>query len=236
MKQPVDLSQTDIPDIGVKNKYKWQLKLLPFMLLMLGSLTILSFATSIFQFNRLNERLENMPRINLKEDIFGGINSLDIKTDSQLKYLRLKTESHLEKSIIEYRYYQANILLLSRIWTTYQGFIIGMVIALVGSAFILGKLQDEKSTNLTGKSNDAIGGELTLTSSSPGLILVFLGTVLMLASLFTGREVKVMDTPLYFNSDSSVPIDKNTEISPPKDLENLDLEEKKLLDKLKNNN
>jgi hypothetical protein len=45
----------------------------------------------------------------------------------------------LEADALQRRYHQANANMLARVWTRQLGFITGMLLALVGAAFILGR-------------------------------------------------------------------------------------------------
>lgn len=211
----------------------WQLLLLPFMLLILGSLTLFSTITSIWQFNRLYNRLETSPSIEISEIGFTEISVSDLSEDAKLKYIRWKSLTYLEKIAVEQRYNQANTLVLARTWTKYQGFVTGMVLALVGATFILGKLQEEAS-NLDIKGT---GKEISIKSTSPGLILAFLGTVLILFNLFAGKEVEVIDSPLFTILDSDKILEQNSKSTTiPTELNEEDFEtikEEEMLEQLK---
>jgi hypothetical protein len=89
---------------------------------------------------------------------------------------------------------------MSRVWTSYLGFVTGMVLALVGAAFILGKLQEpvsELSTALQGTS-------ISLKSASPGLLLAALGTILMLATIITHHRIDVVDKAVYLRDSAAI--------------------------------
>jgi hypothetical protein len=44
----------------------------------------------------------------------------------------------LERELIARRYDQVNLTVTTRLWTRLMGFITGMILALVGAAFVLG--------------------------------------------------------------------------------------------------
>lgn len=107
--------------------------------------------------------------------------ALNAKLKGDLDYIRWITLARLEEKSLDRRYSQGGLLLVSRIFTKYLGFFTGMILAIVGAVFIIGKLQ-ESSSDIEG----AIGEQMKLkiVSSSPGIIFGVLGTVLMLSTIF----------------------------------------------------
>ncbi len=116
-----------------------------------------------------------------------------ISTSGDLKYLRLKILSLLEQNVIERRYKQVNSVLIARTWTRYLGFTTGMILALVGAAFILGKIRESETT----LSQETSALKFSLATSSPGIVLATLGTGLMALSLLVRFEINTRDVPLY---------------------------------------
>ncbi len=102
----------------------------------------------------------------------------------------------LEADLLDRRYHQANALLLSRCAMKYLGFLTGMLLSLVGASFVLGKLREAPSA-LTAR-----GGlsHATINSSSPGLVLSALGTLLMLATIVVHDPITVNDGTFYIKS------------------------------------
>jgi hypothetical protein len=181
----------------------WQKRLLPVMVGLLVSLTAFFFVASFVQLYYLQTRIERAPRLDLSpamasldeiaKDVQNGKVGDQLAFNNRLEYARWKTLSLLEANALQHRYHHAGVLLISRIWTRYLGFVTGTILAMVGAAFILGKLQ-EASSNL-----GAEGGlwKVSLTTASPGLVLATLGTVLMLATLATNMDLQVNDGPVY---------------------------------------
>jgi hypothetical protein len=75
-------------------------------------------------------------------------------------------------------------LLISRLWLSYLSFVTGMILALVGAAFILGQLEFTEA----GVTTKIAGSELSLQSTSPGLILAGLGVAMMMVTTVTLRD------------------------------------------------
>ena len=64
--------------------------------------------------------------------------------DAALRARRARDALALEQELVARRYEQANLMLSTSLWTRLMGFITGMILALVGAAFILGKLQEDR--------------------------------------------------------------------------------------------
>lgn len=181
----------------------WQKRLLPVMVGLLVTLTAFFFVASFVQLYYLQTRIERVPQLDLSpamasldevaKDVQNGKVGDQLAFNNRLEYARWKTLSLLEANALQHRYHHAGVLLISRIWTRYLGFVTGTILAMVGAAFILGKLQ-EASSNL-----GAEGGlwKVSLTTASPGLVLATLGTALMLATLATSMDLQVNDGPVY---------------------------------------
>ncbi len=169
---------------------QWQNRLLPLMKGMVMGLTAFFFLASCAQLVYLHQKIGQAPRLNANELMQFFPNSTE---PNYQELVRLKVMIALEANTLERRHHQANVLLMSRLWIHYLGFVTGMILALVGAAFILGKLQEQHS-DLGAKVGQA---ELSFKSASPGLMLVGLGTVLMLATVIVHHEITVSDAQVY---------------------------------------
>lgn len=164
------------------------------MLIVLSLVTLFFLAASAFQLYYLAKRVERSPELDLNQAL-GSLESspTGASEKDKLQIVRWKTLSILEGNALQRRYHQANVLLMSRIWTGYLGFVTGMILALVGATFILGKLRESESKV------DA-GSELwkfSITTASPGLVLAVLGTILMITTMVGRYEIQVNDGQLY---------------------------------------
>jgi len=102
----------------------------------------------------------------------------------------------LEAAALEKRYHQANALNMSRTLTKHLSFVTGAILALLGAVFILGKMAE----NTSQVSGGAPGWRLTFTSASPGVILAFFGTAIIIVSLWVQSAITVEDRPVYVYS------------------------------------
>jgi hypothetical protein len=160
---------------------KWQYKLLPLMSKMLISLTLFFFIASMVQLFYLHSRIEKTPLI--------GENWLNNAGANQPVY-------YLEYNLIERRYHQANTSLMSRIWLQYLGFVTGMILALVGATFILGKLRESETTLAV----DTSSLKYSLSTSSPGIIMAVLGSAIMITTILVHNPIDVKDDSVFLKS------------------------------------
>lgn len=171
----------------------WQRKMLPFMATMVGGLTLFFFLTSVFQLFLLHQYIREIPELQLftafdlitPKDVAGTI-------ENRLELTQWKTLALLEAHALQRRHHQANMLLMARVWMCYLGFVTGMILSLVGATFILGKLRESQS------SFEAQGPwTVSIATTSPGLILAILGTLLMLSTIIIRPQIELLDSPLY---------------------------------------
>ena len=96
------------------------------------------------------------------------------------------------------RHQQGRVFLMARVWTVYLGFITGMSLALVGAAFILGRIQGSQ-TNATLEAGQV---KAQILASSPGIILSFLGTILMVTTIMVNHTIRIEDQNIYLRGGS----------------------------------
>jgi len=168
------------------NNDKWQENLLPFMIRTIVFLGVFFFVASLLQLVYLQVVISGTPRFDVKQ-----VNAYFTAATSP----RLKALVLLEGTALDDQYHQANVLLMARVWTTYVGFVTGMVLAVVGAVFILGKLAEPASELNAGVS----GNNLSFKSTSPGLTLCVLGTALMVATIIVHHNIDTNHRALYIH-------------------------------------
>ncbi len=180
----------------VRRKPKsWQDRMLPIMAGMLIALTLFFFIATFVQMSYLHWNILNSPPIEFdiasgNALIEGADNFVDIYEARQFEI-----RASMERFIVEKRYHQAGVLLMSGLWLRYLGFVTGMILSLVGASFILGKLR-EPTQKLEGKFSDI---SLSISTASPGIILALLGVVLMFATLIDRDTYNVSDANVYLS-------------------------------------
>ena len=176
---------------------RWQRRLLPVMIRMVVGLTFFFFAASLAQLIYLNRVIERVPQLDLTKLGITAPGATEAISSPEFRIL-----ASLDASTIDRRYHQANVQLMARLWTSYLGFVTGMILALVGAVFILGKLRvDASELNATGA-----GGSLSLRSSSPGLLLAALGVGLMIMTIVTYHPIQTADSPVFVGAMEAKPV------------------------------
>jgi hypothetical protein len=171
---------------------RWRNKLLPAMRGALVFMGVFFFVASFVQYHLLYQDLRGMgPRSQAALEALA--NTLPQAEKTNFEVFRWKTLVLLEQDAMSMRHQHVNAALLLRTWTRYTGFLVGMVLALVGAFFILGRLKEE----INRLSGDAGGLKFALVTSSPGVILTVLGTILMVVTLVVKVDFEVQDRPVY---------------------------------------
>ena len=162
----------------------WQDKLLPLMRRMLISLTAFFIVATLYQAYTIQQRIVDLGQqeYRLPSDAAG--------TAADAWRARVGLEAYA----MRHRYQHSSLILMSRAWIIYLGFVTGMILAMVGATFILGKVRESES-QLSAK---GAAGEFSFKSASPGLVMAVLGTALMISTMAIRADVTVTDTPLYF--------------------------------------
>lgn len=100
---------------------------------------------SVVELRSLYDRVEQRPL-----DLTPAFSAFEQRAAEEVlgdtAYLRFKILALLEADALHRRYHQANATMLARVWTRQLGFLTGMILALVGAAFVLGRLQETTST------------------------------------------------------------------------------------------
>ena len=175
----------------------WQRSLLPWLVIMPTILILLFIYLATRQMQRFNAVIDAKEESVIEKLIPATTDTaLNAKLKGDLEYIRWITLARMEEKSLDRRYSQGGLLLVSRIFTKYLGFFTGMILAIVGAIFIIGKLQ-ESSSDIEGSVGDQM--KLKVVSSSPGVIFAILGTVLMLSTILQHAEISVKDQPLFLN-------------------------------------
>ncbi len=197
LKKSIDIDDIRSQTFGLDQKVgRWQETMLPAMKATVIGLTIFFFAASLFQLLYLQSRMQSSPPADMKA-IFSTFSEKDSPSyQEKLTATKLRANIYFEQNIVARRYQQAGTLLMAGVWVRYMGFITGMILAMVGAIFILGKLQEQR-TDLSAKVRD---NEVMIRSASPGIILCILGSALMGLTIAIQQQHNVLDAAVYFNS------------------------------------
>lgn len=174
--------KASLPAASHSSEARWQRRLLPFLVGTLGVLTVLFCAAIALETHYIQNHMESPLQLDLRT-------AINQQFSTNADFL-------LESNLIERRYRTADAAALSRIYIMFLGFGTGMVMALVGATFILGKIS-EPATSIDGSGSSF---KASLHSGSPGVILAFLGTVLMLCTIFSKTEISLTDRAVYMGA------------------------------------
>lgn len=173
----------------------WQRRLLPYIARAIALMGGFFFVASLVVLYVLFNEVRIAPQQAISEALSGYERALPPKTPLNEDYLRWKTTVLLEQHVIDQRYRQVNATLLLRAWTRYLGFLTGMILALVGAVFVLGKLEtSDNELSLEGG-----GLKSALKTASPGLVMATLGTVLMGITLVVPFQFDTRDRAVYLS-------------------------------------
>ncbi len=175
-----------------KETSKWQRMVLPIMGGVLIVSMIFFFPASYLQLRYLLTSIPNASGIDLGMDALGPVPAAGSFEQYQVARQQ-EILARMEAFLIERRYHGAELWLMSTIWLRYLGFVTGMILALVGASFILGKLQEASDLDTSGPG----GWKLTFKSTSPGLVLALLGAVLMLGVILDRDNQSIKDGSIY---------------------------------------
>jgi hypothetical protein len=192
----------------------WRDKLLPLMSLLLVAAAVFFAVMSVVELRAYYARVQNAPL-----DIAGDFAEFERRAAAdvtgRLDYLRFKASVRLEADALQRRYHQATTTMLARVWTRQLGFLTGMILALVGAAFVLGRLREPR-TKLSGEGR---GAKAAIETTSPGLVLAVLGTLLMAITLVVPFGVETFDRTVYIDDRPGLPppADPSALSAPPPD-------------------
>ncbi|MDB5120767.1 MAG: hypothetical protein JWN56_1985 [Sphingobacteriales bacterium] len=191
----------------------WQNKLLPWMIVMPTILISVFIYLATLQLNKFTTEI-NRPEVSDLDKVLTSPkdSTISYSLKSNMNYIKWITLAKIEEDAINKRYKQGSVLLMSRIYIKYLGFLTGMILAIVGSVFIISKIKEE-GNDLQGTISEQL--QFKILSSSPGIIFGLLGTCLMLSAILQHSEINIKDMPLYLNHYNILPMG-GSEASPQK--------------------
>ncbi len=177
------------------NTQNWQNKIVYWLIGMPTLLILLFIALASRQVNQFNKSMEIKPDSVLMAKILPMLatKSQEKASETNLKWAIL---AQLEQESIFRRYNQGGLLIMSRIFVKYLGFLTGMILTILGAVFIIGKFSESSST-IDASWEEKI--KINFVTASPGIIFGVLGTILMLSTILQHNDIVVQDSPLYLN-------------------------------------
>lgn len=165
---------------------KWQQRILPFAFTLLSGLVLLFIGLYVFQVMKIQDSF--LGPDNYKIDyVLKNVDSLNRNYEDKIYHAELLT--------ILNRHHNASLIIKSRILTLNLSFLTGMILCFMGALFVLGKFSETETSIKAGTEKN----NLSLISSSPGIILCFLGICLMGISIFSKSSLTIADSPVYLH-------------------------------------
>lgn len=187
-------------------------RLLPIMTRLLVGLAIFFLLVTTAQMAYLHFTISQSSPVDLNPSSEQSLTNVAVSFDDHLTSRKLEILAKMEAYIVENRYHQASVSLMAGLWLRYLGFVTGMILALVGASFVLGKLR-EPVTEFKGSLSSI---DLSLRSTSPGIILVILGAALMIATIVDEDTYLVEDYRIYLTGmETPVSEDLGSMAEPP---------------------
>jgi hypothetical protein len=177
---------------------QWQNKLLPWMIAMPTILIGAFIVLASLQLSKFEKFVYKGDDDKIEQAIPSPVaNTTDPVLRTNTDYIKWYSLVKMENHSLNRRYNQGGVLLMSRIYIKYLGFFTGMILAIVGSVFIISKLKEDVS-EFEGSVQEKM--KFRFVSSSPGIIFGVLGTALMMTTILTHSEINIKDMPLYLNT------------------------------------
>jgi hypothetical protein len=159
--------------------------------LLIGIFTVVSY----LQVSDLNERITSSETMDLhtlwqkqpEDSVLTGSDYMNLQ--------RWRALTAMENMAMTKRYQQGGLLIITRIFTKYLGFLTGMIMAIAGAVFIIGRIKEDQSDLAIGTGDKTA----SLKSSSPGIIFGVLGTALMGMTIMQHTDIGIIDRPLYLH-------------------------------------
>lgn len=174
----------------------WQRRMASFMSASVIVAAVFFAVITVWQFASFST--DSATPTEVQSDLWGPQAIAPSTYREQLELANARAAFALERELIIRRYNQANLTLTTRLWTRLMGFITGMILALVGAAFILGKLSEDFSEATAKAGPPGQEWMFSVRSASPGIVLVVMGTVLMALSISIQATYSVEDKAIYF--------------------------------------
>lgn len=174
----------------------WQRRMASFMTASVIAAAAFFAIITVWQFARFETNI-SQPK-DPEVDLWGQVSIPPSSYEQQLELATAHAAFALERELIARRYNQANLTITTRVWTRLMGFITGMILALVGAAFILGKLSEDFSEATAKAGPPGQEWMFSVRSASPGIVLVVMGTALMALSISIQATYSLEDQAIYF--------------------------------------
>lgn len=112
------------------------------------------------------------------------------------KSSQLLVFASLESDTMVARNKRSSSALATRTWLRYSLTIVGLILSIYGSAFVLGQITIAEPSQFTGGAGNV---SVNITTTSPGLILAALGVAVIIIPAVVPQDIKTTDAATYWN-------------------------------------
>lgn len=159
---------------------------------------------SFYELDEILEKINDPPALFTEKILDKELNKADIDVFNAQAIIAL------ELDVMKVRHHRSIAFIATRTWMRFMTIIFGSILVVIGAAFVLGKISGSE-TNIDAGGKDM---KLALKSSSPGIILVFFGVILIGIPHFSKQQIATSDASSFVGK---APISSgsglNTEIS-----------------------
>jgi len=174
-------NSTAVPPLRIFGIYPWVVFLVLFLVLVIPSGIFIGNS-----YKKLDDILLSIsiPPVSETDKLF----NLPVSEDKTFSNRAIVA---LERDVINNRLHVTKAALATRTWMRFMSLIFGAILVVVGSAFILGKISTRETNTGEFTFGDVKG---SLATSSPGLMLVFMGSLLIAVPNFSTQSITTNDT------------------------------------------
>ncbi len=172
-----------------RRDHKWQETLSPWLLTFISVMTAFFLGASYLQFKGLAEHIGPATTSASAEAMEWAREASETDSGGDPEVMQTMILASMAADATAQRYGLAKVGLMSAVWLRYLGFVTGMIMALMGAAFLWGRVKDaDGGTEIEGETAIWKG---SIHSASPGLLLAALGSLLMITAMLNNFDVAV---------------------------------------------
>lgn len=170
--------------------------------LVFGILIAVLLGTSGFFLYKSYSQLNNVLGLIWEQEVLHTVKLLsnddefELKSSTEEKLFELQLRATLEHDTMILRQHLTRAALSTRTWMRFMSLMFGSILIVIGSTFILGKVSSDDASTAKVESR---GWKGSLSTSSPGVLLVFFGVVLVAIPNISSQIIESNDTSSFFS-------------------------------------
>jgi hypothetical protein len=125
-----------------------------------------------------------------------------IEKDEDPEVWKSRVLAELEKHVIGQRHAQVRAMLATRTWLRFMSLIFGAIMVVIGASFAIARVSGQLSTAEAGTGD----WKIAFSTSSPGLMLAFLGAILIVVPNVSKQRIEFSDQAVYISAVQTVAV------------------------------